>query len=47
MNKPGPTGPGFGWSGGKGKALALVVAMALVATRATKAAADNFDFIDI
>jgi pantoate kinase len=45
MNEPGPTGPGFGWSAGK--ALALVVAMALVATRATKAAADNFDFIDI
>jgi hypothetical protein len=30
-----------------GKALALVVAMALVATRVTKAAADNPDFIDI
>jgi pantoate kinase len=45
MNKPGSTGPGFGWSGGK--ALALVVAMALMARRVTKAAADNFDFIDI
>jgi hypothetical protein len=30
-----------------GKALALVVAMALIATAVTKAAADNFDFIDI
>jgi hypothetical protein len=30
-----------------GKALAPVVAMAPIATTVTKAAADNFDFIDI